>query len=239
MNDYHLTKGYVQVYTGDGKGKTTAALGLAIRAAGHGLRSYIGQFMKGQHYGELDARVLAPAARDELAGHAARLRTYWWPRASVVSKPAAPGPDGDASYQITYSQVTEKEYACWVIHLDDMLDISDRSRLSFDIKGEQGGEIAHVWLESPCATGEQRNVAVFDTSKGLHYPERVKVPVTKEWERIVIPLDSFYVIPSDDEVDDPSEWVRTLEPSCIQEVSICFEWRDMEGTIYVDGFAFE
>lgn len=48
-------RGYVQVYTGDGKGKTTAALGLALRASGHGMRTYIGQFMKGQHYGELNA----------------------------------------------------------------------------------------------------------------------------------------------------------------------------------------
>jgi len=50
-----LSQGYVQVYTGDGKGKTTAALGLALRASGHGLRTYVGQFMKGQDYGELDA----------------------------------------------------------------------------------------------------------------------------------------------------------------------------------------
>lgn len=50
-----MKKGYVQVYTGDGKGKTTAALGLALRAAGHGMRTYIGQFMKGQFYGELEA----------------------------------------------------------------------------------------------------------------------------------------------------------------------------------------
>ena len=48
-----LIQGYIQIYTGDGKGKTTAALGLALRAAGHGLRSYIAQFMKGQTYGEL------------------------------------------------------------------------------------------------------------------------------------------------------------------------------------------
>jgi len=41
------------VYTGDGKGKTTAAIGLAVRAAGHGLRSFVGQFMKGTPYGEL------------------------------------------------------------------------------------------------------------------------------------------------------------------------------------------
>jgi len=46
-------KGYVQVYTGDGKGKTTAALGLALRAAGYGHKVYMGQFLKGQNYGEL------------------------------------------------------------------------------------------------------------------------------------------------------------------------------------------
>jgi len=48
-------KGYVQIYTGDGKGKTTAAIGIGIRAAGHGKKTYMGQFMKGQHYGELTA----------------------------------------------------------------------------------------------------------------------------------------------------------------------------------------
>ncbi|MGC9452055.1 MAG: cob(I)yrinic acid a,c-diamide adenosyltransferase [Oceanipulchritudo sp.] len=47
--------GYFQVYTGDGKGKTTAALGLALRASGRGLPVYLGQFMKGQDYGELHA----------------------------------------------------------------------------------------------------------------------------------------------------------------------------------------
>jgi len=48
-------KGYVQVYTGNGKGKTTAALGLAFRAAGNEFHVFIGQFMKGQKYGELEA----------------------------------------------------------------------------------------------------------------------------------------------------------------------------------------
>ncbi|MFC2036770.1 cob(I)yrinic acid a,c-diamide adenosyltransferase [Chloroflexota bacterium] len=49
-----LERGLIQVYTGDGKGKTTAALGLALRAAGHGLRVEIIQFMKGwPGYGEL------------------------------------------------------------------------------------------------------------------------------------------------------------------------------------------
>ena len=61
--------GYIQVYTGNGKGKTTAALGLALRAAGHGLRTYFGQFLKGQHYGELDAaEKLAPLVHIERFG---------------------------------------------------------------------------------------------------------------------------------------------------------------------------
>jgi cob(I)alamin adenosyltransferase len=46
-------KGYVQVYTGDGKGKTTAAIGLALRAAGAGLKVFIAQFVKSGKYSEI------------------------------------------------------------------------------------------------------------------------------------------------------------------------------------------
>jgi cob(I)alamin adenosyltransferase len=48
-------KGYIQVYTGDGKGKTTASLGLALRAAGAGLNVYIVQFLKKGDYSEIKA----------------------------------------------------------------------------------------------------------------------------------------------------------------------------------------
>lgn len=53
--------GLVQVYTGEGKGKTTAALGLALRATGHGFKVYIVQFMKGKiNYGELESAKRMP-----------------------------------------------------------------------------------------------------------------------------------------------------------------------------------
>lgn len=46
--------GYIQIYTGNGKGKTTAAFGLAMRAAGAGLKVFIGQFVKGMKYSEIE-----------------------------------------------------------------------------------------------------------------------------------------------------------------------------------------
>jgi cob(I)alamin adenosyltransferase len=48
-------RGYVQVYTGDGKGKTTAAIGLAVRASGAGLKVFIAQFIKQGDYSEIKA----------------------------------------------------------------------------------------------------------------------------------------------------------------------------------------
>lgn len=52
--------GYVHVYTGNGKGKTTAAFGLALRAICAGKKVYIGQFIKGMKYSELDAVKYLP-----------------------------------------------------------------------------------------------------------------------------------------------------------------------------------
>lgn len=49
-----MKKGYVHIYTGNGKGKTTAALGLGLRAIGAGYKVHMIQFMKGRRYSELD-----------------------------------------------------------------------------------------------------------------------------------------------------------------------------------------
>ena len=50
-----MKKGYVQVYTGDGKGKTTAAIGLAVRAMGAGMRVLFAQFLKKGEFSEIKA----------------------------------------------------------------------------------------------------------------------------------------------------------------------------------------
>lgn len=55
MKENKLSKGYIQIYTGNGKGKTTAAIGQAVRAAGFGLKTYIVQFMKEYPYNELNS----------------------------------------------------------------------------------------------------------------------------------------------------------------------------------------
>lgn len=48
-----MKKGYVQIYTGNGKGKTTSALGLVTRAVGNNFKVFFCQFMKGTDYGEI------------------------------------------------------------------------------------------------------------------------------------------------------------------------------------------
>jgi cob(I)alamin adenosyltransferase len=50
-----MNKGYIQIYTGNGKGKTTAALGLILRALGAGLKIFVGQFLKQGDYSEIKA----------------------------------------------------------------------------------------------------------------------------------------------------------------------------------------
>jgi len=57
----HFSRGLVQIFTGDGKGKTSAALGAVLRASGNGLRAYVVFFMKGDYpYGEFSVLSKLP-----------------------------------------------------------------------------------------------------------------------------------------------------------------------------------
>jgi cob(I)alamin adenosyltransferase len=58
MAKKRLARGLLQVYTGDGKGKTTCALGLALRAVGQGFKVAMVQFLKGRETGESRAAML-------------------------------------------------------------------------------------------------------------------------------------------------------------------------------------
>lgn len=61
-------QGYVHVYTGNGKGKTTAALGLLLRASGAGMTVFLGQFLKRGEYSEHSALALLPGVTVEAFG---------------------------------------------------------------------------------------------------------------------------------------------------------------------------
>jgi len=80
-------KGYIQIYTGLGKGKTTAALGLALRAAGRGLKTYFGQFLKGRTSGEaLAVGRLSPFITLELFGRKGFIKVTEGPGDEDVSR---------------------------------------------------------------------------------------------------------------------------------------------------------
>jgi len=88
----------LEVYTGDGKGKTTAALGAALRALGHGKKVAMIQFMKGRLYGELasakrlDGFTIEQHGRDEFVDATnpdpidRKLAAGGWRRAGELAK---------------------------------------------------------------------------------------------------------------------------------------------------------
>ena len=70
MSSKFFKNGLIQVYTGNGKGKTTAALGLAIRALGHGAKVHIIFYMKGKFpYGEREILSKLPNLSYQVFGH--------------------------------------------------------------------------------------------------------------------------------------------------------------------------
>ncbi len=128
-NSTHLEKGYTQVYTGNCKGKTTAALGLAFRAMGSGYRTYFGQFMKGQQYGELEsARMCAPYITIEQYGRKDLMHVTVPPREEDVrmaedglAKARAAMMSGD--YDIVVFDEILTAHVFHLVSVDTMLDL--------------------------------------------------------------------------------------------------------------------
>ncbi len=107
-----MKKGLVQVYTGNGKGKTTAALGLAFRAVGHGMKVLMVQFMKGNvQRGELEsAKKLSPNLTFKQVG-----------RETFISKPNPDPKDlqlAQEGFSIARKAIENKEYD--IVILDEI-----------------------------------------------------------------------------------------------------------------------
>jgi len=107
-----MKKGLIQIYTGDGKGKTTAALGLALRAVGHGMKVLVVQFMKGNvQYGELEsAKKLSPNLTIKQVG-----------REKFISKPNPDPKDlqlAQEGFSIAKNAIQNKEYD--IVILDEI-----------------------------------------------------------------------------------------------------------------------
>jgi len=107
-----MKKGLIQVYTGNGKGKTTAALGLALRAVGHGMKVLMVQFMKGNvQCGELEsARKLSPYLTIKQVG-----------RETFISKPNPDPKDlqlAQEGFLIAKKAIQNKEYD--IVILDEI-----------------------------------------------------------------------------------------------------------------------
>jgi cob(I)alamin adenosyltransferase len=107
-----LDKGFIQIYTGEGKGKTTAALGLALRAVGRGLKVMMIQFLKGSaETGEIKAAgrlspdlVIKPMGREGFLD------------------PAGPGPEDMALAQGALEEACRvlRDRSCDVLILDEI-----------------------------------------------------------------------------------------------------------------------
>ena len=125
-----LSTGTIQIYTGDGKGKTTAALGLALRAAGAGLKVYIAQVIKSGDYSEIKAlKALEAWIRVDQFGRGrfikgrpsdadidAARRGLLATRAALQS----------GQYQVVIMDEGNGAAACGLLAVDDVLDLMAR-----------------------------------------------------------------------------------------------------------------
>lgn len=147
-----LGRGCIHIYTGDGKGKTTAALGLALRAAGSGLRTCVVQFMKGRHYSELESvKMLGGLVTIEQYGHPEFCRT---------TDPPDPGDVERARAGLARLGAIIEARSCDILVADELITAMKFGLLSEDdVIGVMGGKPEGMEL---VLTGRGATAALID-----------------------------------------------------------------------------
>jgi hypothetical protein len=163
--------------------------------------------------------IFADSDQVNMANRATAFREAYKGTAAINSTAFSPGSDDSTSIRIAYDRVNADHWALWGIVLPET-DVSSL-KLAFDIKGQVGGERPNVWLVSSGSPSEIRNVVDIE--------DYVK-ETTTNWQRAEIPPTDFR---------DPWGHQQPIDLTRILRVEIAFEWENMAGMVYVDGFAFE
>jgi hypothetical protein len=161
--------------------------------------------------------IFAASDQANMASQATTFKQFYTATAAVNGQSTSPGSDDGTGYRIAYDRV-HPDYSGWEVILPE-INISNLSKLIFDIKGQSGGEIPNIWLASP-GDPDVRNYVDIENY----------VTVTTNWQRVEIPLTDFHA-------ENGSE--QTVDLTRITSLKIVFEWEEMAGMVYVDGFAFE
>jgi len=122
----HLERGLIQIYTGEGKGKTTAALGQAFRAVGSGYRVYMIQFLKGSATGELyTVKRLEP---DFEIFRFEKKRGFFWTLTEEQKKELAV----EITEAFEFAKEVCREEACNILILDEIMGVINNKLLSIE-----------------------------------------------------------------------------------------------------------
>ena len=164
-----MQNGQFQVYTGDGKGKTTAALGLALRASGAGLRVFIGQFMKAGPTSELSALARLENVRVEqfgsgkglLMGREADAEDIACARAGLARVKAALG-----EYDVVIADEINCALTCGLLAEGDLLALIDHRPESVELVFTGRGACEAVLARADLIT-EMRDVRHYFREKRL------------------------------------------------------------------------
>ena len=174
-----MQTGQFQVYTGDGKGKTTAALGLALRACGAGLRVYIGQFIKKGEYSEIKALRALPGVTVEQYGSGKGLLVRREPddedRACAragLDRITAALTGGD--YDVVIADEINCAPACGLLAQEDLLALIDRRPGNVELVFTGRGA-AQAVLDRADLITEMRAVRHYYRDKGLPAREGIEM----------------------------------------------------------------